>query len=217
MRIPTLSIRPTLWLAAILAAALTLPACSVNVNKGETGEDKKVDIQTPMGGLQVHEGADVRDVGLTVYPNARPKPKDNSGDEKSANINLSLGDYGLKVVALEYLSDDPPDKLIAYYTNELKKYGKVLRCQGTGAEADLGFRKPDKDSDSEELTCGDGKGSGFEFKVGDKAKEMMHDDAQRIELKAGTKSNQHIVEVKPNGKGTDFGLVYVRTRGKDTI
>jgi hypothetical protein len=36
-------------------------------------------------------------------------------------------------------------------------------------------------------------------------------------LKVGTKSNQHIVSVKPNGKGTDFALVYVRTRGKGTI
>jgi len=191
----------SLFLAAI-ASFFILSACSVNVNKGGEDGDKKVDIQTPMGGLHVNEGADVRDVGLSVYPGAKPKPKDgNDGEEKSANVNLSFGNFGLKVVALEYLSDDAPDKVLAYYTNELKKYGKVLQCAGTsgsGAGADIHIGKSDDDSDSGVLTCGDSKGDGTELKV-------------------GTKANQHIVSVKPNGKGSDFALVYVRTRGKDTI
>ena len=41
-----------------------------------------------------------------------------------------------------------------------------------------------------------------------------------IELKVGTRQNQHIVSIKPadSGKGSDFGLVYVQIRGgKDTI
>ena len=217
MRVSTAFWHSSLWLGAASAAALALSACSVNVHKAENGEDKKVEIQTPVGGIHVSEGADVRDVGLSVYPGARVKPKDDSNEKKSANINLSFGDYGLKVVALEFLSDDPPDKVLAYYANELKKYGKVLRCAGTGTEADLGFRKPEGDTDSDELTCGDDKGAGFDVEIGNKAREMTRDDAQRTELKVGTKSNQHIVSVKPNGKGTDFALVYVRTRGKGTI
>jgi hypothetical protein len=36
-----------------------------------------------------------------------------------------------------------------------------------------------------------------------------------VELKVGTKENQHIVSVEPEGKGTSFSLVYVRTHGKD--
>lgn len=189
-------------LMATVAAFLVFSACSVNVDKhGEDGE-KKVDIQTPMGGLHVSGGADVRDVGLSVYPNAHPKPKsDDDNDERSANVNLSFGNFGLKVVAVEYLSDDAPDKVLAYYSNELKKYGKVLQCEGTSAgfNAHIGKSDDDKDdSDSGALTCGDSKGAGTELKVGSKA-------------------NQHIVSVKPNGKGSDFALVYVRTRGKDTI
>jgi len=189
-----------LFLAAI-ASLFILSACSVNVNKGGEDGDKKVDIQTPMGGLHVNEGADVRDVGLSVYPGAKPKPKgDNDSDEKSANVNLSFGNFGLKVVALEYLSEDSPDKVLAYYANELKKYGKVLECPGTSgnATADLHIGKSDDKSDSGALTCSDTKGDGTELKV-------------------GTKANQHIVSVKPNGKGSDFAMVYVRTRGKDTI
>jgi hypothetical protein len=36
-----------------------------------------------------------------------------------------------------------------------------------------------------------------------------------VELKVGTKENQHIVAVEPEGKGSTFSLVYVRTHGKD--
>jgi hypothetical protein len=36
-----------------------------------------------------------------------------------------------------------------------------------------------------------------------------------IELKVGKQDDQHIVAVKPQGKGSTFSLVYVRTHGKD--
>jgi hypothetical protein len=38
-----------------------------------------------------------------------------------------------------------------------------------------------------------------------------------IELKVGTQEKQHIVSIQPKDKGTDFALVFVQTRGKDTI
>ena len=39
-----------------------------------------------------------------------------------------------------------------------------------------------------------------------------------VELKAGTKGNQHIVALKPHGSGTEYAIVYVSTHGKgDTI
>jgi hypothetical protein len=222
MRIPILRFTNMQSLStAVVAAVFVLSACTVNVNKGEDGQDKKVDIQTPMGGLHVSNDADVRDVGLPIYPGARPKPKeDDDQDEKNANVNLSFGSFGLKVVAVEYLSDDAPDKILAYYASELKKYGKVLQCPGsTSADMHFGKSDSDSDSDSDELTCGDSKGSSPQVKIGNKAKGVMSDDTHGsgTELKAGTKHNQHIVSVKPNGKGADFALVYVRTRGKDTI
>ena len=39
---------------------LLLPACSVNVKKGENGQDKNVDIHTPVGDIKVDKGADAR-------------------------------------------------------------------------------------------------------------------------------------------------------------
>lgn len=180
----------------IAIAVLILSACSVNVKKTKDGEDKKVDIKTPFGEIHVDNGADVRDTGLSVYAGARPKRKNQQGDEKSANVNISTSAFGLKVVAVEYESNDPPSKIAAFYKNELRKYGTVLECH-TSHRGDWG---PSHDHGSEELKCeGDNHGNS-------------------IELKAGTRSNQHIVAIDQQGKGSDFALVYVRTHGKeDTI
>jgi hypothetical protein len=41
------------------------------------------------------------------------------------------------------------------------------------------------------------------------------DRGNNVELKVGTQENQHIVAVEPDGKGSSFSLVYVRTHGKD--
>jgi hypothetical protein len=188
---------------AALAACLLFPGCSVNVKKDAEGQDKKVDIQTPVGGIHVSTNADVRDIGLPVYPGARVKEKEENGEEKSANVNISTNLFGLKVVAIEYESDDPPEKLIAYYKDQLKKYGDVLECHTSSkydpdVEIKVGDEKKSS-KDSHELTC-DHKDSG-----------------RNIELKVGTKENQRIVAVEPHAKGCNFALVRVQTRGKDTI
>src|SRR5580658_6344756 len=115
-----------LSLAAALAVVL-LSGCSVNVKKESNGQDKQVDIKTPMGGIHVSKGADVADTGLSVYPGARLKPED-SGHDKSANVSISGFGYGLRVVALEYESDEAPEKVLAFYRDQLKKYGSVLEC-----------------------------------------------------------------------------------------
>jgi hypothetical protein len=54
----------------------------------------------------------------------------------------------------------------------------------------------DKDGGTNELRC--------EGKMG-----------VNIELKVGTRENQHIVAVQPEGSGSTISLVYVRTHGKD--
>src|SRR5215470_18503997 len=95
-----------------IAAAVTIAAaCSVNVKKDGNGEEKNVDINTPLGGIHVNTNADPRDTGLSVYAGARAKKKDDSGDEKSANVNISSSFGGVKVVAVEYESDDSPAKV----------------------------------------------------------------------------------------------------------
>jgi hypothetical protein len=200
MRIQRLNRNSRLVLAFVFGALLALPGCDVNVKKDSQGKDNNVDIETPVGALHVTKGADVRDIGLPVYPGARRKEQSDNGDENSAHVNISTSLFGLKVVAIEYLSDDPPGKLIAYYKDQLKKYGSVLECHTDKVHGGTTMDFNENSSDSK-LKCDD-------------------KDGNTIELKAGTQQNQHLVSIKAvdDGKGSDFGLVYVQMRGgKDTI
>jgi len=173
-----------------------LPACSINVKKEKNGEDKQVDISSPLGGIHVHKDATAEDTGLPVYPGARLKEKDSNGSDKSANVSISGFGYGLRVVALEYTSDDAPAKVVSYYQDQLKKFGNVLVCHTTHLDVNMDMKDSDRDKDSHDLTCAGSSGT-------------------NVELKVGTRENQHIVAVEPEGKGSSFSLVYVRTHGKD--
>ncbi|MGA8428390.1 MAG: hypothetical protein WB729_01110 [Candidatus Sulfotelmatobacter sp.] len=185
----------SLWLPPALIGAMLISSCSVNVKKEANGQDKQVDIKTLVGGIHVSKDADVSDTGLTVYPGAHIKHKDSAGDDKSANVNISGFGFGIKVVALEYESSDSPDKLIAFYRDQLRKYGNVLECHTSG-HFNVNTNYSDKSGNSHELTCDSGNGN-------------------NVELKVGTKEDQHIVAVESEGKGSSFSLVYVRTHGKD--
>jgi hypothetical protein len=183
-------------LCSAALVALLLAACSINVKKERDGADKQVDISTPVGGIHVSKEAKAADVGLAIYPGARLKPEGSGGDDKSANVNISSFGFGLKVVALEYESDDPPAKLVAFYRDQLKKFGSnVLECHTS--HLDVNTDASGTDHDSRELTCQGSSGI-------------------NVELKVGTRESQHIVAVEPDGKGSSFSLVYVRTHGKDS-
>jgi hypothetical protein len=206
MRITSLQFGKYILLPVAAAALTILPTCSINVKKADNGEDKKVDIETPMGGIHVSKGADARDTGLPVYPGAKQKPDTQDGGEKGANVNISAGMFGLKVVAIEFLSNDSPDKIAAYYKDQLKKYGAILECHtdnkhGDAGDVDVHLGK-DGDKNSGQLSC-------------------EHNSGKTLELKVGTKQYQHIVAISPqdSGNGTDFALVFVQTRGgdRDTI
>jgi hypothetical protein len=189
-------------LTLIFGASLVLPGCDINVKKNAEGKDKNVDIETPIGGLHVTKAADIRDIGLPVYPGARRKEPESDDNTNSAHVNISTSLFGLKVVAIEYLSDDPPEKLIAYYKDQLKKYGSVLECHTNNPHPDANINAGDTSGDSKKLKCEDDQ------------------NGKTVELKVGTEQNQHIVSIRPadDGKGSDFGLVYIQMRGgKDTI
>ena len=176
-------------------AGLLLSACSIKVKKEPNGEDKQVDIRTLVGGIHVSKDADLNDVGLALYPGARPKEKTNDGEDKSANVNISGFGFGIKVVALQFETDDSPAKLVAFYRDQLRKYGKVIECH-TSKQLDLDMRVPRSGGEPHELACNGTSGS-------------------NVELKVGTKENQRLVEIEPDGKGSSFSLVYVRTHGKN--
>ena len=186
-------------LGAMFLALSIFPACSINVDKdGNKEGSKHVDIKSPVGDLHVSEQADIRDAGLSVYPGAKPAPKEDSDNEKSANVNLSLPGFQLKVVAAEFLSDDAPDKVTAYYDKELQKFGKPIQCRGA-YKSHANVNSHGENDLAKPVTCDKSEGG------------------DGLELKVGTEGNQHLVAVKPNSKGTRFALVYVRMHtGKDT-
>lgn len=179
----------------LVCASALLCACSVNVKKDNNGgDDKNVDIKTPFTDIHVEKDADSRDIGLAIYPGSKLKPK-TGDDDSSANVNLSAFGFGLKVVVLKYQNDDPPEKITKFYQGQMKKYGGVLECH-TSHHGDYDGAGMNRDSSGQLKCTGDNTGN-------------------IIELKAGNEGNQHIVAIEPNGKGTDFTLVYVRTHGKD--
>jgi hypothetical protein len=161
---------------ALFAAVCVLPACSINANDKHNSKDGEthVDIKSPMGDLHVSEQADIRDAGLTLYPGAKPAPKDDSDDKKSANVNLSLPGFSLKVVAAEFISEDAPGKIIAYYDKDLQKFGKPIQCKGAWSGGHV-EGSPGKEEGSKPVSCGN-NGSG-----------------DSVELKVGTEGNQHVV------------------------
>src|ERR1051326_6115485 len=126
---------PMLIRTAVLALLLAALGCSISENK--KGDSENVKIATPVGGLKVQTNIDPKEVGLAVYPGARIKPSEDSDHDKSANVNMNTPFFHLKVIALDYLSDDPPAKVLDFYKKEMGRYGKVLECDHTSSDNNI--------------------------------------------------------------------------------
>jgi hypothetical protein len=195
---------PRLALATAFAIVLSVPGINARAQQADKGsQDKHLDIRSSAGDVHLGNDADVRDIGLPVYPGARLRHDEEN--KNSANVGIFTSAFGIKLVAVHYDSDDAPSKLIAYYRDKLKKYGKVLECHTSERGGDVHVNAGNTDSteshdspQSKMLKCeGDNTGND-------------------VELKVGTEDNQHIVAVEPaeKGAGSTFALVYLRTRGK---
>jgi hypothetical protein len=193
MLIPKLRPRRSELLLAVLAGLALLWIVGCSIHESRDGGEKKVDISTPFGSMKVNTDVDVKDTGLPVYPGARRAPG-TENDKDAANVNISSGTFGLKVVVVKFRSDDTPEKVLDFYRPKMKELGgKFLECKQTGF-----VTYSHSSGDEHELTCGKGEHEG-----------------SNIELKAGTPDQQHIVAVKPYGSGSEFALVYVQKHGKE--
>ena len=174
--------------ALLIVAAASLITFPVS-GAAQNSDNKNFDVRSSVGDLHLGSDADPREVGLPEYPGAHRR-KD---DESNANLAMFTSAFGFKLVILKYASDDAPDKVVAFYRDKLKKYGKVIECH------------TDKD--------------GPRVQVHENSKELKcdsDDNGPEIELKVGTEDNQHAVAVEPDksGTGSTFALVYIRSRGK---
>ena len=172
---------------------LLLSACSIDV---DDKKNDKVDIKTPFANLKVDGNEKAVNNGIPVYPGAHLRPKEN-GDTHSANIDIGAIGFGLKVIAAEYETDDPPAKVKAFYEDKMKSFGEVMVCNGHDSDNNVHISGHKDDT---KLSCDDSKGDGWE-------------------IKTGRNDNEHMVSIEPHGSGTRFGTVFIQTRGKseDTL
>jgi hypothetical protein len=190
-----------LSLAAAAVALLSFPGLNAQQTDNHDKEnDKHLDIRSSAGDLHLGNDADARDTGLPAYPGARLRHDDQDKKSKnSANLAISTESFGIRLVVVNYDSDDAPATIIGYYRDKLKRYGKVIECHTAERGGDIRMNSGKNDSNgSKEVRC-DGDNSG-----------------NVIELKVGTQDNQHLVTVSPSekGDGATFALVYLHTRGK---
>jgi len=187
----------SLGLVASLALLAGIAGCRVHVDKGQNGEDKNVQVDTPFGGVHVNtDQTTAADLGLPVYPGATEIKGDDK--HKSADVHLGFGEWELRVRAVSYGSSDSEEKVTAFYKKALTRYGDVITCNG---KSPVGTPT----ATSEGLNCADNGNNNpnVKFDNGD-----FNIDTGKIQLKAGSKRHQHIVGFEePKDGQTRFALV----------
>lgn len=171
------------WRLILIVSAVALAGVSALTVSSAVAQDKHG------AGLVVSDQATAEDVGLPIYPGAKPH-KDAKDDSEAARLGIWGGGFGFRIAALKMESNDTPAQVAEFYKKALAKYGNVLDCTGDAAS------NHEKNDSSAVLTCGDDK-----------------PDKGGLLLKVGTKEKQHIVAVEPNGKGAIFSLVYFWVKG----
>jgi hypothetical protein len=173
----------------IALAALCTFCVAIVQSPSVAAQDSKKNKDNDEGaGIVLKTQATSKEVGLPVYPGARPH-KDDKNESAAANLGLWGGAFGFKLVVMKMESSDAPDKIAAFYQKALRKYGQVLDC--TNGDTD-------SKKDSNKLTCDDDK-----------------PEPGKLVFKSGTKEKQHVVGIQQNGTGSTFQLVYVEARGGD--
>jgi len=176
--------RRLMWSAALGSLALLTAAVPSVVQGKEDAKNHEFNLS-----IGASKTVDAKDVGLPIYPGARPH-KDNADDDSAAHIWALFGDSGFRLEVVKLESQDSPGRIAPFYRQALAKYGKVLDCSGAS------LKIHSDNNGSSQLDCGDDHGKPGE-----------------IVLKAGTKNDQHVVAMKPNGKGGVIDLVRIQVRG----
>ena len=185
-------------LVSTLALLALLAGCRINVDKDANGKDKRVQIDTPFGGIHVDtDKTTALDVGLPLYPGAQLVNDDN---HKSADVHMGFGDWKLRVRAVSYTTPDSRDKVIAFYKKALGNYGNVIACQD-----DSPVGQPT--ATAEGLTCSEKNHANVH--IDDKGESYgYHSGSGGFQLKAGSERHQHIVGFESAARGqTRFSLV----------
>lgn len=142
--------------------------------------------------LELSNSATENNVGLPVYPGARPH-EEGDDSSSSANIGASSGYSAFHLAVMSLETDAQPPAVESFYRKALAKYGKILECRNTSLKV-----KTNSGHTPKQLTCDDDQPKPGE-----------------LELKAGTREEQHIVTISQEGKLTTIQLIYLLQRGVD--
>jgi hypothetical protein len=191
-------VRKTIAAAAFLGV-VAVGGCRMESDKH--GDSDNLKIATPFGRVQVktNDAAVLEGTGLPAYPGAELVKKKDKNDG-AADVNLSFGRFQLRVKAVSYRSTDDSDKVTAFYRKALERYGDVIQCQ-KGKAVGTPVRT------AEGLTCDNDK---------DNHIAVDEEMSGKLQLKAGSKLHQHIIEIDPDGSGTKFALVALDLPGHIT-
>ena len=96
-------------------------------------------------GFTLSADASEKDLGLPLYPGAKPYKEDAESDA-ALHMAMSGGSFGFKLVVLKLESSDSPEKIAAYYRKAMAKYGTVLDC--SKATGNAGKTGSDKDNEN---------------------------------------------------------------------
>lgn len=165
--------------------------CGMVCFASSLGAQEKPEKGDQGAGIYFNAEAGAKDVGLPIYPGARPH-KDKDSENPSAKFGLWGSSFAFKLAVVKLETNDSPQKVAAFYKKVLAKYGTVLDCGAVSSQTS------DKDESSKKLTCEDDK-----------------PDPGKMTYKAGTKEKQHVVGIEPNGSGSVFQLVYVESPDSD--
>lgn len=181
-------------LAVSLALAAGMAGCRVHVDKDTNGQEKKVQVDTPFGGVHVNTNqTTATDLGLPAYPGAVVVKDDD--DHNSADVHLGFGEWELRVRTVSYETPDSEEKVTAFYTQAMGRYGNVITCRGDSPVGTPAVT-------SEGLGCADDKQGGH-VKIG-----RNENGKDSVELKAGSRRHQHILGFEGSkDKQTRFALV----------
>jgi hypothetical protein len=139
--------------------------------------------------LHAKSNASAADIGLPAYPGATLyKDKDN---DSGADLGLTFNDFHFNLLAVNYMTSDSPDKVLAFYRKPLSRYGEVLECDHGKAVGNLTVTRSG-------LTCGHAQVNGDT------------DSSTDHEIRAGSPQKYRIVGIDESHSGsTRFGLVYL--------
>ncbi len=170
-------------LAFVALLSVAVPLAACNVDVQKHESDGKADVDITTPVGNVSVRTNVGAADTGLAVYPGARPLEDEKEPRNAHVQVGNSLFGVKVIAAKYASNDAQDRIIDFYRNELKTYGEVVECRGN-----VNYRNG-------RAVCREGR---------------FADDVQLV---AGPEHQQHIVSVKPRGDGTEFGLVYVQTRG----